>query len=352
MNRAILMAEHRAAFRDNSMRSVDGRYYNWKVYENPATEGFIYLEERGGFVVGSSSVMPRKVVVGDREVLGAELGDSFTRPEYRRQGINSKALNECIKYALSKGMNLVYGPPNRANYGLHIKLGFLQCSYIKVAFMTKSLNPMRFGVKLMAKMILGRDLRKSYLQFGNLVRTAMKKRHDVSDERDEVRNAFQILEIDKFRDEVDPLWGNPRYSFFIFRDSRYLNWRYFENPDRFRVLAAVEGGEYLGYIVLKMAKDKRTAILCDFVTIDDRADVFLELVKRGEETQRQSGARVVNLMCIVDSPYYRELTKLGYYDLGPEEYQPVVVYGGTTLGRRILEMPGKWHFTYGDTDEV
>ena len=87
------------------------------------------------------------------------------------------------------------------------------------------------------------------------------------------------MQIDRFSNEVDPLWGKPRYSFFVYRDKEYLNWRYFDNPDTFIVLAAVKDHDYLGYIALKLSNDKRTGILCDFVTMDDRSDVFLCLVR-------------------------------------------------------------------------
>ena len=104
--------------------------------------------------------------------------------------------------------------------------------------------------------------------------------------------------IDRFSNEVDPLWGKPRYSFFVYRDKQYLNWRYFDNPDTFIVLAAVKGHDCLGYIALKMSNDKRTGILCDFVTMDDRSDVFLCLVDESENILRQHGAENIQLRCI------------------------------------------------------
>jgi GNAT superfamily N-acetyltransferase len=351
-DKAVLMGEHRAKFPDNRMRSIGSDYYEWKIYRNPIMEGEIYLETRDSLIVGSSTAMPRKLAILDEALLGAELGDSFTRPEYRRQGINWKALKGCMDYALSHGMNVIYGPPNEANYRIHIKLGFLPCTYIDWALLTKSLKPIALSFRLFAKMMMGRDVRKSYRHLGFLVRTGTAKEAAVPRGGNGGKNGFQVLKIDQFGDTVDPLWGKPRYSFFISRDGRYLNWRYFENPDKFTVLAALKGEEYLGYVAVKTTKDNVTGIMCDFVTVDDRSDVFVGLVKKAEEILRKNGAKVINLRCIADSPYYNELRKMGYYDPGPDKYQPVLVYGGTEVGKRILETPGKWHFTYGDTDEV
>ena len=79
---------------------------------------------------------------------------------------------------------------------------------------------------------------------------------------------------------------------------------------------------------------------------------FLSLVSESEKILRQNGAEHIQLRCIVDSPYYHDLETLGYYDPGPESYSPVVMYAKTEMGKRVLENPGKWHFTFGDTDEV
>ena len=101
MDKAHLMALHRAQFPANARRSISREYYEWKIYKNPVMAGYIHLEVRNGHVVGSSTLMPRRIAILDEIVLGAEWGDSFTPPEYRRQGINARALSACKDYAIS-----------------------------------------------------------------------------------------------------------------------------------------------------------------------------------------------------------------------------------------------------------
>jgi len=352
MDKARLMANHRAQFPDNQWRAIGQEYYEWKVYKNPAMVGYIYLEMRDGRSVGSSTVMPRKIAILDEIALAAETGDSFTLTEYRRQGINSKALTECHNYAISHGMYLIYGPPNKDNFQVEIKLGYKPCEYISWAFLTKSFNPLQLALKLIAKIILGKQVKESIHHLSYLFKRMTTKRKHLLSKQDSSAHDFTIMTIDRFHIEVDPLWGKPRYSFFVYRDKDYLNWRYFDNPDTYIVLAAVKGQECLGYIVSKIAKDKRRGVLCDFVAMDDRSDIFLALVRESEKVLKQKGVGSIQLRCIVDSPYYRDLVTLGYYDPGPGRYQPNNVYAKTDLGKRVLENPGKWHFTFGDTDEV
>ena len=103
---------------------------------------------------------------------------------------------------------------------------------------------------------------------------------------------------------------------------------------------------------MKLPNDKRTGILCDFVTVDDRSDIFFALVSESEKVLKQNGAKRITLRCIADSPYYHVFNTLEYYNPGPEMNHPVFVNAKTDLGKRVLENPGKWHFTFGDTDEV
>ena len=352
MGKARLMANHRSQFPANPIRSISQEYYEWKVYKNPVMAGNIHLELKDGHTVGSAVVMPRKVAILDEVVLAAETADTFTRPEYRGQGINTKILGIAIDQAIRNGMHLIYGPPNEANYGTHIRLGYKPCEYIDWAFLTKNLNPLWLTAKLVAKIILGKQTQKSVHHLKHLSRRQKKGRQFSQHEKYFMNNNFAIVRIDRFRHDIDPLWGKPRYSFFICRDKEYLNWRYFDNPDTFIVLAATKGEAYLGYIALKLSNDKQTGIMCDFVTVDDRSDVFFALVRESEKVLKQNGTKQIMLRCIADSPYYNVFHELQYYDPGTGSIHPVFVNARTDIGRRVLQNPGKWHFTFGDTDEV
>ena len=353
MNKALLMGEHRALFPDNKFRSIGKEYYEWKIYKNPFMEGIIYLEIRDGKVVGSSTATPKKITIFNEEFLAAELGDSFTLPEYRKQGINLKALKYCTEYAISHGMNLVYGgPANPANYRLLLKVGLLPCSYISYTFLTKSLNPVPFTIKLIGKILLWRNTNKNYPYLKYILKRKLTQPNFVHRHENYHKNDFHVAIIDKFNKKIDGLWGKPRYLFYILRDSSYLNWRYFINSDKYTVLAAIKDEEFLGYIALKMSKDNTTGVICDFITVNDRSDVFIALVNKSEEIVRRNGANLIQVECIVDSAYYKTLNELGYYDHGPESYQHLTIYSKTEIGKRVLENSGKWHFTSGDWDDV
>ncbi len=352
MDKAHLMAMHRAQFPVNQWRSTGQEYYEWKVYKNPAMIGSIHLEMRDGQTVGSAVIMPKKVAIQDDIVLAGETADTFTSPDYRGQGINTKILGRAIDWTINNGMELIYGTPNKANYGTHIRLGYKPCEYIKWTFLTKNLNPLLLVAKLTAKIIMGKQVQKSARHLHHQLKRLGATTHSVKSCQDSRKKDFNITTIDRFSYHVDPLWGKTRYSFFVYRDAQYLNWRYFDNPDKYIVLVALKDHACLGYIALKMTNDNRTGLLCDFATVDDRSDVFQGLVSESENIMKKNGLENIQLRCILDTSYYRDLKTLGYFDFGPKNYQPVFINAKTELGKKIIKNPGKWHFTFGDTDEV
>ena len=62
-------------------------------------------------------------------------------------------------------MDLIYGVPNKANYATHIKLGYKPCEYISWTFLTKSLNPLWLTSKLIAKIMLGKQVQEECSTF-------------------------------------------------------------------------------------------------------------------------------------------------------------------------------------------
>ena len=148
------------------------------------------------------------------------------------------------------------------------------------------------------------------------------------------------------------LWGKPRYIFFNLRDKTYLNWRFFENPDTYQVMIARSGQEYLGYAVTKLSKNGKAAIICDFITVDDRLDVFQGLIEAAERRLKNTKIQNIRIRCVKGSLYHRALIELGYFEEDPDNEEPIIVYSGTGPGKKLLETPGQWFFTYADSDAV
>ncbi|HPQ44612.1 MAG TPA: GNAT family N-acetyltransferase [Syntrophales bacterium] len=348
-----LMSDFRVLFGENRLRSIKPEYYEWKIVQNCFKRGQIYLEKQDGIIAGSTTITPKKISCFGEELLAAEIGDTFTHPDYRKRGIFSRGVKSCTRFAISQGIEVIYGTPNSQSLpGYQNKLGYPTCSYVKVNNLIKNLKILMPTIKSIVKLILLRDIQDQYQSLIALWQQWVSQLFIFRSKGHLPKESFDICLIDKFKHEIDGLWGVPRYLFFTIRDNIYLNWRYFDHPDTYQVLIAEEVGEPLGYAVTKLSKDGKIGTICDFITIEDRMDVFAALIRESEKMLKKAGVDFIQLFCVEDSPYFQTLLNLGYYDLGPKKRQPIIVYAGTEYGKRIIETDAKWHFTIADSDLV
>lgn len=351
MSDFIDISEHRGIFPPNTLRSSSKEYFEWKILKNPFKQGKVYLERDMGKVTGSLTITPKKLSVEGNEILGAELGDAFTHPEHRKQGIFVRGIDACNDFALSQGIELIYAAgPNSQSLPIFLKkTSYILCTYVKMNFIAKPCWNLLSVMKSFAKQILPgkHDLYLPALFKQNIsIHASHYLKDSISNE------PFNIFKIDKFTDEIDGFWGSHRYSFFTIRDKTYLNWRYFQNPDEYNVIVAQKGNKYLGYIVTKLSSDRRIGAICDFITVDDRQDVFYLLIKAAERELDKAGVQWIQLWCIESSPYYQVLHDLGYWPQGSDYRQPMVVYFNSDSCKTILEKKAKWHFVLSDSDNV
>ncbi len=357
------LANFRAIFPRNALRSIEKDYYKWKIINNPYQRGFIYLEQKGSKVAGSATITPKKITVLGKKFLGAEIGDTFTHPDCRRQGVFSRGVTKCTEQAISNGINIIYGTPNPLSLaGYQKKLGYPPCPFVKVKHMSKYTHVLPIEKVLSRKLSqrLGRPylsklISRIYFQY---LYYRSRGWHQSRAPRQE--KTFDVVPVEQFRTELDGLWGMSRadYVFFTIRNEIYLNWRFLTNPDNYAVLAAIEGDTYLGYVVTKLSSSMEGEYLigtiCDFITHHDRQDVFCQLIREAEKRLNEAGAHCLQVWCAENSPYYQSLVLSGYISecIVRVPVVPVIVYAGTEVGRQILETNGKWHFTMADSDNI
>ncbi len=353
MSDVMSMSEFRTLFPENNLRSTSKEYYEWKVLKNPYKQGKIYLERKQGIVVGSASITPKRILIGGKDLIAAEIGDTFTHPEHRRQGIFSRGVGACTKFALTQGIQVIYGTPNSQSLpGYQNKLGYPPCPFVKLSYMTKHRLSLLGIIRSIAKLVLRRKLDPFLLYLSAMSKQRFSRASFSCRKGTVTEESFDILTVDEFTDEIDGLWGSPRYVFFTIRDKTYLNWRYFENPDEYHAIVAKKDDNYLGYVVTKLSRDRRVGAICDFITIDDRLDVFHLLIREAEKNLKKAGAERIDLWCVDNSPYYRALLDQAYCDQGPASRRPIIVFSGSDYGKTLLKTEGKWHFVRSDSDNV
>lgn len=72
----------------------------------------------------------KRLQAGDTSYLCAELGDFFTHPDYRRQGIFRRRTSAVCEQAQRKGVGLIYVRPDVNSYPGLAKMGFEYIFYL------------------------------------------------------------------------------------------------------------------------------------------------------------------------------------------------------------------------------
>lgn len=327
-------------------RSCEPEYYRWKILKNPLQQGIFHVAEDNGKVVGMTTVTPKRLRIFGRSVLGAEIGDTFTHPDYQRQGIFSTLVNLSRGEALQKGMAFIYGTPNDNSLpGYEKKLDFLQIPSPRVHSLVRPLNIKAVLKARFSSSILANGLAPLVAVFFGL---RYKLRPSGMD-----REGIQFEEIDSFPGSVGVLWETvcSKYDWILERGKTYLDWRFIANPDSYGVLSARDSRNMLGYLVTKLGRwrDLRVGYLADFLTIENEPQVFEGLIYQAVEDFVKANADMVACWCVADSFYDRILRAKGFR---VHEIVPIICYRKTDIGTEVLTRNARWHFTMSDSDNI
>ena len=348
MSDAEKMAQFRNHFSPNPMRSSTAPYYHWKLMDNPYGQGRFYLEQREGKVAGSTTLTPKNVAVYDTVLPAAEIGDTFTHPDFRRQGIFSRGVTVCTEYAIEQGRKIIYGTPNSQSLpGYEQKLHYTECRNVHWRYLCKPLRITRSLGMSFLKMCLFRHSRLHYQRCRELMSL-----HAGSKTLKKACRTIQIKKGKVWESDSNGLWGTGRYLFCTVRDRKYITWRFFENPDEYIFLTAHQEGVCCGYLALKISQDRRTSVLCDFITHNDDPTVFQALLYYAETESRKAGCRIIHLWYSENNTYFPVLLEAGYREPPQRQDRPVIVYQETEEGLVIIQGTGFWHFTLADTDNI
>jgi GNAT superfamily N-acetyltransferase len=346
--RFIAMEQFRDLFGKNPNRSTGREYYEWKIGHNPYGAGTIYLEKRDDKIIGSATLTPKPFLVHGKSVRTVEIGDTFTHPEYRRQGVFTICAGSCVEYALHNGIQVIYGTPNSNSLpGYEKKLGFSQLQKVQLRCFTKVYRFFPILMKCFIKVCLIRNLNNQKALLKRLCRQWFTSRPIRFKQ-----HTYKIVELKELPDQVDGLWGDCRFAFYVVRDSNYLNWRYFQNPDAYTVFAAIEQKKYRGYLILKYSSDDRTATICDFITHNDDPEIFKDLLEQAEACIKSKKVSYAQVYCPRYSPYAEVLKQYGYLDDSSKRDKPIIIYTGTQAGKELLKEYNKTHFTLSDCDNI
>ena len=299
-------------------RDMTINFWRWRFIEGPFGKGIIYLAFDGDILTGHYAVFPTLIKI-KREIVKAVFSmTTMTHPNYRGKGIFTTLANAVYEEAYRKGYKLVFGFPNENSFGAFVnKLGWKGFGRINLY-------------------VLSFNLTKFHRLEGNL--------------------RCKIKQVYSFDDNINKLWESVKDELRISvpRISRYLNWRFVENPEEKYFLFLVNTSDHLeGYFVLKKYTNpnngEKYGHIIDFLFED--YSYFENVLFYSYNFFKETGVSKVTFWINESIANNLQLAKLGVKKMEMERtYFGYKIFDLQSDFGNELENMENWYITMGDSD--
>jgi len=342
-----IMELWRAVYSD---RQFDGekwlRLWQWMYKANPAGNGWIWLAEDKGRIVGQYAIVPVKMKVGTKIILAAQSVDTMTHPDYRRQKMFETLAQKVYEDAAADDVFLIYGFPNQFSHpGVINRLSWFDVSNMQI--MLKSLN-WRNAVKLRVRnrllqiaLAIGADL-----VFDELFWRAQKP---------PIIEGLNINQVTAFDERFDEFWNRicNQSQIMVVRNRDYLNWRYSTPDANYSIFTAEKDHRICGYIVLQHNIQEGMKISTVFDLMATPEEIMHCLISRAIEESRQKGIDIIIYSSITNKAYHRILRRNGFMSLPFKKGSYFTVYSSSSsISKEFLSNSQNWLVQTGDSDAI
>lgn len=278
-----------------------------------------------GKIVGLSSYIQSRMLLGGERGVGFQAVDSFVSPEMRGKGMFTELARGYGVDLKARGADVLWGFPN-ANAA---PIWFGKLDWNDLGQVPLLIKPLRAGYFL-RKLGLGIDFSLNFGRDQNLPR------------------------VEHLSDWVDEIWEKSaaHIGCSVIRDRSWLEHRLFDGPYRaeYRVVADKRKDGALVATRRMQNHGAQLAYIMEALGGESLQELLLsELARLANE-----GAELALAWCFPWSPNYRALRRCGFFPL-PERFRPNRVWlGGRALSSAgvIVEDRRNWYVSYLDSDTV
>lgn len=322
--------------------------WKWMFTENPAGSPIIWLAEHDGKLVGEYPLVMADMKIGNKIVKVAQIADTMTHPEYRRQGIAFTLGREALTQLRRQGAYLAFGFPTDDAYPLHIKSGWLDICAVPV--MLKPLNLRNVLKEYLTRnmLLLGIPYIIAKLTLKTIFRAKKIPKN----------NRLIINRISYFDDRFNDFWEqiSNDYNIIMVRNKNYLNWRYVDVPNmEYTIYVAEKDDEVCGYMVLSRKYQHQLIFgqILDIIAIDPQHQqnvVQCLISKAVEHFEREKVDAVFSR--IVTGRYFHSFLKTSFVPYIWSKNRFIIYNASPYLSVELLKNPKNWFIQLGDLPMV
>lgn len=329
--------------------------FGWKLIRNEAHTGFasVMVREDTGRIVSSTTVTPKRLWLGDREVPWAQIGDTFTDERFLRQGMFSKLVNATRLRAQGSGFDVVYGWPNKQSLPGYVKkLDFAVHPHLRLLVHHLPLSIRGIGINARSRAALAFDRVRASGAFRGTARAAIRVAGRVVGAAS--RSSVVSVHNGPADGTFDRLWADvkPALRAGQVRDRRFVQWRFVENPVRMQVFVLRDDKRLRGYLVYATVDSQRDELRRGFI-VDwlfapgESIAVGVPLLGRAVAQAMNDGVDRLTALQTDSTPILLPLRLFGF--IRRDESQPVIIHRSAE-GQRVLDSEERWHMTLAEGD--
>jgi len=323
----------------------DFRYWNWLFKANPAGDGYVWLAEDGGVLVGQYAIIPTRMHVRGKPIRCAQSVAALTHPHYRRQGIFKTLARAVFEATRSGEVNLGYAFPNDPSRRGHVK----HVDFRIFEKLTTWVRPLNIADVLNSR-IRNQVISSAVGKPAQLLFNALYPAHMRSDAD------IQIESTSRIPKEADDLFRtcSPRFQNLVIRDYEYLKWRYEDHPTHsYRIFLGYRGDILRGYCVCGSAvrKNIEIGLIMDLFLDPNDKDMATSLIGRALGYMAEQNMMLAACILTSRSPFLSQLKGLGFI-CPAKTFTYVIRINSDELDPSTLRHARDWHITFGDADFV
>lgn len=314
----------------------------WTHFKNISKEPLTCLTKtRRAEIAAIYATMPVPIQICGSKVPACQSLDTLTDTDHRGKGLFVNVAKKVYEKAKSKNFAFVYGFPNgNSVHGFTKKLNWKLLDPVPFLF-----KPLRSGYFL--KKLLGSGI-------GGLLDFKITYTKKIKLAQGEC-----IKPIVKFGEDTDMIWEafSKDIKVSVNRDSKYLNWRYFEKPgENYTVMGFYRSNNLRGLLVY-CSKEKHggsVGYVMEYIAFPEDTEAGEALFQYALNDFISQGSDVVLAWCFDFSPNYAVHKNKGFRRL-PERIRPIELhfgYANFNTDEKILSTRENWYLSYSDSDTV
>jgi len=304
--------------------------FQWLYKANPdgPATAWVAIDDSSGQIVGTTAVCPRRVRIGGtpRPVIAWNCCDFSIRSGYRTLGAAIK-LRRAARVGVDAGQSqFLYAHPNDRMLAIHLQVGH------------RPLGKMVRHAKLLRTSSGVRAVdRVASIAFRAVGSDQWRR----SNQDAELMEQWPLSELDTLFEDASHRLGTA-----VVRDSRYLQWRFRQNPlERGEMIVARRHGRLTGYLIFTVKQE--IGVVKDWLAVDTSSveALFQHLIVE----MRRRDAPSISVTALESHPDLTRLTALGF--LRRPDTTTAVVYANPDLAdSRMVTNSSAWYMTFGDRD--